>query len=81
MQVTAASFTGRMGRSASSSAFELLARGGVHFVASDAHDAVKRGPDMRAAFGLVAEASSILHAGRLFTHNPLAVIRDDELLG
>ncbi len=80
MQVTAASFTGRMGRRAKSSAYELLARGAVHFVASDAHDAVKRGPDMRAAFGLVAEASSVLSAGRFFTHNPLAVLRDEPLL-
>jgi protein-tyrosine phosphatase len=80
LQATAASFTGRMGRRAKAAAFELLAREALHFVASDAHDAVKRGPDMREAFAQVAAASDIQVAGRLFTHNPLAVVRD-ELLG
>ena len=80
LQATAASFTGRMGRRAKAAAFELLAQNALHFVASDAHDAVKRGPDMREAFANVAAASDIRIAGRLFTHNPLAVVRD-ELLG
>lgn len=80
MQATAASFTGRMGRRAEKVAFELLARDQIHFVASDAHDAFKRGPDMRPAFLLVANATSVAVAGRLFTHNPLAVIRDEPLL-
>ncbi len=80
LQATAASFTGRMGRRAKAAAYELLSRNALHFVASDAHDAVKRGPDMREAFAQVAAASDIPAAGRLFTHNPLAVIRD-ELLG
>lgn len=80
LQATAASFTGRMGRRAKTAAYELLARNALHFVASDAHDAVKRGPDMREAFANVAAVSGISVAGRLFTHNPLAVVRD-ELLG
>lgn len=80
LQATAASFTGRMGRRAKAAAYELLARNALHFVASDAHDAVKRGPDMREAFAQVAAASDISIAGRLFTHNPLAVVRD-ELFG
>jgi protein-tyrosine phosphatase len=80
LQATAASFTGRMGRRAKAAAYELLSRNALHFVASDAHDAVKRGPDMREAFANVAAASDISVAGRLFTHNPLAVVRD-ELLG
>jgi len=80
LQATAASFTGRMGRRAKAAAFDLLSQNALHFVASDAHDAVKRGPDMREAFANVAAASGIPAAGRLFTHNPLAVVRD-ELLG
>jgi protein-tyrosine phosphatase len=79
LQATAASFTGRMGRRAKAAAYELLSRDALHFVASDAHDAVKRGPDMRQAFANVAAARDILAAGRLFTHNPLAVIRDELL--
>ena len=80
LQATAASFTGRMGRRAKAAAYDLLSQNALHFVASDAHDAVKRGPDMREAFANVATASDIAVAGRLFTHNPLAVVRD-ELLG
>lgn len=79
LQATAASFTGRMGRRAKAAAYELLANNALHFVASDAHDAVKRGPDMREAFANVATASDIAVAGRLFTHNPLAVVRDELL--
>lgn len=80
LQATASSFTGRMGRRARAAALVLLSRRMLHFVASDAHDAIKRGPDMREAFASVAEASDILTAGRLFTHNPLAVVRDEPLL-
>ena len=80
LQATAASFTGRMGRRAKAAAFELLSRNALHLIASDAHDAVKRGPDMREAFAAVAAASDVHLAGRLFTHNPLSVVRD-ELLG
>jgi protein-tyrosine phosphatase len=79
LQATAASFTGRMGRRAKAAAYELLSRNALHFVASDAHDAVKRGPDMREAFANVAAARDIAVAGRLFTHNPLAVVRDELL--
>lgn len=79
LQATAASFTGRMGRRANAAAHGLLARNLLHFVASDAHDAVKRGPDMREAFAHVASASDVSVAGRLFTHNPLAVVRDELL--
>jgi protein-tyrosine phosphatase len=77
LQATAASFTGRMGRRAQSAAYQLLSRNALHFVASDAHDSVKRGPDMREAFAQIAAASDIAFAGRLFTHNPLAVVRDE----
>jgi protein-tyrosine phosphatase len=79
LQATAASFTGRMGRRAKAAAYDLLSRNALHFVASDAHDAVKRGPDMREAFANVAAARDIAVAGRLFTHNPLAAVRDELL--
>lgn len=80
LQATAASFTGRMGRRAQSSALELLRRGALHFVASDAHHAVKRGPDLRQAFTVVAEASDLSSAGRLFNRNPLAAVRDEPIV-
>ncbi len=81
LQLTAASLTGRMGKRAHASSLELLRRGLAHFVASDAHDAAKRGPDMRDAFGVAADLLGVPAAGRLFTTNPLAALRNAPLLG
>jgi protein-tyrosine phosphatase len=47
-QVTAGSFTGEFGRTVQRTAQDMLARGLVHVVASDAHDAVRRGPAIAA---------------------------------
>jgi protein-tyrosine phosphatase len=48
-QVTTGSFTGRFGETARRTATTMLASGFVHVLASDAHDAVHRPPDLRAA--------------------------------
>jgi protein-tyrosine phosphatase len=48
-QVTTGSFTGDFGRTAQRTATAMLERGIVHVLASDAHDAVHRSPDLRAA--------------------------------
>ena len=45
--ITAASVTGGFGRVVRSFALELLREGLVHNVASDSHDAARRGPDLR----------------------------------
>ena len=57
----------------------LVASGWLHFVASDAHDSLKRPPDLRDAYRAVAEREGIPTAARLFTHNPLAVLCDEPL--
>jgi protein-tyrosine phosphatase len=57
-QVTAGSFTGEFGRTVQATARDMLARGLVHVVASDAHDALRRPPAMAAPLadaGLPAE--------------------------
>ena len=46
MQVTAGSFTGAFGRTALYWAVRLLDEGCVHLIASDAHDAERRPPDL-----------------------------------
>ena len=79
LQVTASSFLGRMGRRAEALAWDLLDAGLAHFVASDAHDAVKRPPDLRPAFQAVYERAGQATAARLFTHNPSAVVHDEAL--
>jgi protein-tyrosine phosphatase len=45
--ITAASVSGRFGSTVRRLALDLLRRGMVHNVASDSHDAEKRGPDLR----------------------------------
>ncbi len=79
MQVTGDSFSGRMGRRPRTTAFRLLDAGLFHFVASDAHDAVKRPPDLRAAWRTVSERLGEEAARRLFVYNPLRVLRDEPL--
>lgn len=46
-QVTAASLSGRFGSTVQDTALHMLADGLVHDVASDAHDATRRPPDLR----------------------------------
>lgn len=76
LQITAMSLTGRFGRRAEGACRELLDRGLVHFVASDAHGIDHRPPGL-------SEAFRVLRAGwgesiaRALTHgNPLAVLED-----
>jgi protein-tyrosine phosphatase len=57
VQVTAESMTGRFGRTVQQAAIELFSQQLVHVVASDAHDAYKRPPNIARAF---AKMSSLL---------------------
>ncbi len=79
LQVTAQSLTGDFGRKARSCAFELLRRGLVDFVASDAHDTKNRPPRLDAACALVAEEFGRERAQRLFQINPAAVLAGEPL--
>lgn len=76
LQVTAAAICGRNGDAAQAAAVELLRAGLAHFVASDAHDTVRRAPDLRPAYRVVSELAGVEQAARLFTYNPLRVLRD-----
>ena len=73
LQVTAGSLTGKFGGKAESMAWKLLESGSVHFLATDAHDTVRRPPQMSAARGLLAKRLGDDAAELLCTGNPLAV--------
>jgi tyrosine-protein phosphatase YwqE len=51
----------------------------AHFVASDAHDAVKRPPLLIEGFRRTAEIIGAARAARLFTYNGLAVLHNEPL--
>jgi protein-tyrosine phosphatase len=74
-QVTAASCTGKFGKRVQQAAMDLLARGVVHFIASDAHDTINRTPDMRAAYALLSKQWGESRVRPLFVDNPRAVLQ------
>ena len=74
--LTASAFTGRFGRAVKRCAFDLLRRGLVHTVASDAHDAVRRPP---ALAGALAEAGLADEGQWLSGDAPRMILRGAEL--
>lgn len=74
VQVTASSFTGLFGRAARNAAHDLLTRGLIHFVASDAHDTTFRTTSLRQAYAALADAVGEDVIGPLFVENPKAVL-------
>jgi protein-tyrosine phosphatase len=79
VQVTAQSFLGRFGKAAKEAADSLMNAGLVHFVASDAHDPENRRPDLRGAYGYIAETFGSAAAERLFVTNPGAALLGEPL--
>jgi protein-tyrosine phosphatase len=79
LQITADAICGRRGRVVQVAATDLLRAGLVHFVASDAHDAVRRGPNLQPAYRAVSELAGVAQAACLFTYNPLRVLRNEAL--
>jgi protein-tyrosine phosphatase len=75
MQLTAMSITGGFGRAARSSALRILHCGLAHFVASEAHDPVRRSPSMTEAFDQVANLFGDGEARTLFVINPMNAVR------
>lgn len=74
VQVTALSLTGGFGRRAKASAEEMLARGLVSFVASDAHDARRRTPVLREAREWLVRNYGQQYADILLEENPRAAL-------
>lgn len=78
-QVTAMSVTGRFGREARKGADQLLARGLVHVVASDAHNASSRPAVLSEAYARVASTWGEERARELFVANPARVLAGEEV--
>jgi protein-tyrosine phosphatase len=74
MQVTALSFLGRFGKTAKQVSDELMGRGLVHFVASDAHDLKWRTTSMVEAHRYVVRNFGEEAAVRVFEENPRAAL-------
>ena len=74
IQVTAQSFLGVFGRRARDSAHELMKRGLVHFIASDAHDTENRPPRLDLAFEALSRRAGEQCAQTLAVYNPQAVL-------
>lgn len=79
MQVTGQSLTGLFGKKAAEFAHQLLDKGLVHFIASDAHDLKGRPPRLDVAFEWVCENYSPRLAELLFIEHPTAVIKGEAL--
>jgi protein-tyrosine phosphatase len=79
--ITAASMEGRFGRTVRAFAVELYTRGLVHDVASDAHDAHKRPPDLLAGFeSFEQDLPGALEQADWYTeHAPRALLAGQEL--
>lgn len=74
LQVTGDSLLGRFGRHAEEFARLLLDRDMVHFIASDAHGARDRTPDLRRAFHFVQKKYGAERSARLFIDNPRSAL-------
>ncbi|SEG31984.1 protein-tyrosine phosphatase [Bryocella elongata] len=72
-QVTCQSVTGEMGRPAEKMAHQLLADRWVHFLATDAHDPIRRLPRMSTARAWVARKHGEEYAERLCLTNSMSV--------
>jgi protein-tyrosine phosphatase len=74
LQVTASSLFGRFGRRAETAAHDLVSRGLVHLLASDAHDCVHRPPQLDETAQYVEREFGAEAALRMLVENPQAVI-------
>jgi protein-tyrosine phosphatase len=74
LQVTAHSLMGRFGKTARQFAHELMGRGLVHFVASDAHDTKRRTTALDESRQYVDERFGPEAGLRMFQENPRSVL-------
>ena len=79
LQITAMALTGGFGRKVKRLSRDLVDGSLVHFVASDAHDAVVRPAVLDEAFAVVREVWGEQAAQVLFVDNPRAVVEDRPL--
>lgn len=78
-QVTAMSIMNKFGRGVQRAALEMIKEGYVHAVASDAHDTRNRPPILSEAYTEILKKFGESEARRLFTHNPLKIIKGEQV--
>lgn len=76
MQITAASIAGAFGRNPLYWASKMLDEGGVHILASDAHDVTKRPPMLRAGYEAAAKRVGEAEATHLVLTRPRGVVEN-----
>jgi len=79
VQVTASAITGSWGAKARELAYWFLKEKAVHFLATDAHDTVRRPPVLSEARKIVAKQFGGATADSLVEGNPKAVVNDQPL--
>ncbi|WP_207916076.1 tyrosine-protein phosphatase [Aquabacter spiritensis] len=77
MQVTAGSLAGAFGRSARYWAERMLDEGGVHILATDAHDVQRRPPDLSRGRELAARRVGDEEASLLVSRRPHWIVKDE----
>ena len=76
MQITSGSLIGKFGRHARYWAERMLAEGIVHILASDAHDAIRRPPDLSRGWEAAARWVGHCQATHLVSTRPRGVIKN-----
>jgi protein-tyrosine phosphatase len=76
LQITAGSFAGAFGRNALYWAVRLLDEGCVHLIASDAHDAERRPPNLATGRESVAKRVGEQEAEHLVFTRPMGILKD-----
>jgi protein-tyrosine phosphatase len=76
MQITAGSLAGKFGKTALYYGERMLDEGMVHIIASDAHDVVKRRPDLAAGGACAARLVGEEEAFNLVSRRPRGVLEN-----
>ncbi len=79
VQVTSQSLLGLFGRHAEQWGWKWMERGLVHFVASDAHEVMRRTTNLKDAYEAVASRMGETRSQQVFLLNPAAVVNNDSL--
>ena len=78
-QMNADSVMGKMGLRIKKFCQKMLEEKRIHFIASDAHDSVKRPPLLKGCYLHICEKYGEDYAQKLFWENPQAIVKDENI--